>query len=131
MTDNDSTSYWQAVAPQPKHPAVDRVHELYNRRQQLLQQPEPGPVEESNIGDVAEVRHAGEFVNAESPRPHMLSAEEQVSLRLGYGALPYPIPPAGLRDPAYQEAQQYAAGHTSLSGPHRDISSTTRNGDQS
>ncbi len=63
---------------------------------------------------VAEVRHAGEFVNADSPRPHMVIAEEQVSLRLGYGAPPYPVPPTGLRNPDYQEAQHLAAQQASL-----------------
>ena len=60
-----------------------------------------------------------------SPRP-ALTAEQMTAAGMGFGSIAPVSAPSSGRDPEYQLAQQYAAGHTALSGPHRDISSTTR-----
>ncbi len=104
-------SFWASAR---RHPAAaryanDRVNDLYNRRP-----PAPEPEAEPQQPE-AVARHAGEFVGLDSPNPRLLSAEEMVSLRLGYGAIAHPsLPSSRELDPAYQSSQYLAASQTSL-----------------
>lgn len=113
MTDNDSGYWKKATVWQRAHPAAAHLQALYNPAQ-----PEQtvAPVAGGATQETVVPKHAGEFANAESPSPHMLTAEQMVSLRLGYGALPSAVTPTGLRDPARQEAAHIAAASTSV-GP--------------
>lgn len=111
-SESDSGSYWaRALEPRypRRHPAQQAINDRVFNRPQTLETVVPETVQETVVP-----KHASEWVNAESPHPHMLTAEQMVELRLGYGALPSMVTPVGLRDPDYQAAQHLAAQHTNL-----------------
>lgn len=125
----DSGSWWtSATVPRTPAEARQRVRRAANNP--ALPEPEP---EVSGISDMAAldaVEYArnrdiimadhgsprtGEWLGAvEKPQPRQYSAEQMVSMRLGYGAIPTPAPPAERIDPAYQQAQHRAAMDTTL-----------------
>lgn len=105
MTNPDSAFWVSATAPRNRAEAARRAR---------MRPPEPEPAPEPTE-TVAEAKHAGEFVGLDSPNPRQLSAEEMVSLRLGYGAIAHPsLPSSRELDPAYQSSQYLAAQQTSL-----------------
>lgn len=122
MTGPDDSSTWWTAARRPRHPAAARMQALYNPAPPA---PEPDPEPSIEIGDLASYSaHRDELLGSVTRASDFQGVDKWVPR---YAEVPDrpPMRSAGREfDPDYQQAQHYAAGHTSLTGPHRDISST-------